>query len=247
MTVLGMLNLFAGPGGFDKGADIIGLSGPRHGVDLDVDACATARAAAADWTFLAVATVAAEDLGTASRRTRTFLIATRRYAPDLNDLPMRSLWTTGRFAPPIDETGAGGPPLPRMSMACALNWPAGERVNTRGNRRTSGGNEFPADGLSWCLTEKIRSWKRVSDGTRFTPSQAGLLMGFPPDYPWQGSPTKRFLQAADAVAPPVAAVVLGATLGIPWRGPLTEYLASIYGGRTTPAGFQPSLFAESAA
>lgn len=56
--------------------------------------------------------------------------------------------------------------LPWVSMADALDLPSGMRINTRGNRRTSGGNEFSADGPAWGLTEKARSWWVLRQGKR---------------------------------------------------------------------------------
>lgn len=201
-------------------------------------------AAAADWMHLAVVDVTSEDLGVASRRTRSFLLATRDYVPDLVGLPMRSLWSTGRFAPPMIELPPVGHYFPPTTMASALSWPKGEMVNTRGNRKTSGGNLFSADQPAWCLTEKARTWYRVSDGLRLTESEAGLLMGFPQDYPWMGSRSKRFLQAADAVSPVVAAAVLGATLGIDWEPAVRDHLASLYPAAEQPAAdVQLDLFA----
>ncbi|GIH95330.1 DNA cytosine methyltransferase [Planobispora siamensis] len=202
-----------------------------------------------DWRSCHVVTVHGDDLGLPSRRSRTFLIATRSHAPDLvDDLPMRAHWSCGRIDPPWEHPVTPRPLVPPISMAEALGWPAGERINTRGNRRTSGGNEFSADGPAWCLTEKARTWKRVSDGLRLTSGQAGLLTGFPADYPWQGSRSKQFLQAADVVAPMVAAAVMGATLGreilhADWRDLVRDYLAEIYPvGRATPGGYQGALF-----
>ncbi|MEU5155610.1 DNA cytosine methyltransferase [Glycomyces sp. NPDC021274] len=201
-------------------------------------------AAVGDFDHAVVVTVAAEDLGVASRRARTFLLASRHWPPVLDGLPIRSGWVTGRWAPPAELVPQTGAAFSTPSMADVLGWPAGERVNTRGNRKTSGGNEFSADGPSWCLTEKARTWQRVSDGARLTTAEAGLLVGFPSDYPWQGSRSRQFLQAADVVAPPVAAAVIGACLGLDWQAPVRDYLAGIYpaAALTAPAARQQTLW-----
>lgn len=40
-------------------------------------------------------------------------------------------------------------------------------------------------------------------------SQTGVLNGFPASFPWTGSLSRQFLQAANVVAPQVAAAPLG--------------------------------------
>lgn len=47
---------------------------------------------------------------------------------------------------------------PWVSMAEALGWTAGVTVNTRGDRRTPGGNEFSADSPAQALVKSTRTW-----------------------------------------------------------------------------------------
>jgi DNA (cytosine-5)-methyltransferase 1 len=46
------------------------------------------------------------------------------------------------------------------------------------------------------------------EDARITPSQAGLLQGFPGGYPWQGPRSQQFRQVGNAVCPPLARLVL---------------------------------------
>jgi DNA (cytosine-5)-methyltransferase 1 len=63
---------------------------------------------------------------------------------------------------------------PWVTMAEALDLASGQIVNTRGERTTPGGNEFPADEPSQTLTSKARSWtlhtnrNQQPDGSRQT-------------------------------------------------------------------------------
>ncbi len=150
------------------------------------------------WESFNVVKWCASLLGLPARRERTYLVA-HKYRPSRQSMNVMTQMH------------------PSVSMAQALGWPPGEKVRTRGARKATGGNLFSADGLSWCLTEKARTWERDSDGLRLTAREAGFLNGFDIDYPWLGSRSKQFLQVADVIVPPAGAVIGGCALDIPWE------------------------------
>lgn len=191
-----------------------------------------AELACAGWESCTVLALRADDFGAPTRRTRVFLLAARDHAPSLVGLPFRGGWRTGRFIEPHTIAPNLLTPFPLTTMAAALGWPAGVRVNTRGERKTPGGNEFSADAPAPSLTGKARSWYRTDLGKPdgyLEACQAGLLQGFPADYPWAGSRSSRFQQAADSVPPLMGAAVLGVAAGVPWQGAVWERLHSLYG------------------
>jgi DNA (cytosine-5)-methyltransferase 1 len=166
----------------------------------------------AGWESVNVVVIDAQDYGVASKRERVFLYA-RHYEP-----------CTVSWLPST--------PIPQTTMAEALGWGEGVKVYTRGNRTTSGGNAYSADKPSWCLTKTSRSWKiGAPDGPELTAGQAGLLNGFPPDYPWQQpgiSRTSQFQRIADVVSPVLGAVILGCATNTEWETPVRRYLEALY-------------------
>ncbi|MGI5530180.1 DNA cytosine methyltransferase [Streptomyces syringium] len=155
--------------------------------------------------------------GLASRRKRNFWLASRYGFID---------W---RRLTPVRE-------IPTTTAAEALGWPEGIRVNTRGVRKTQGGNCWSADKPAVAITSKIRGWYPEHDPEyRFTLDEAALLNGFRPGYPWTGSRSSACQQIGDVVAPPMGAVVIGALLSRPWEDQLRLYLDEIYRRTTTGA------------
>lgn len=195
-----------------------------------------AELAIAAWESCDVVTLRADDFGLPTRRTRVFLVAGREHTPDFAGMPIRAWWRTGRNEEPWTPAPRMLTPFPVTSMADALAWPAGVQVNTRGARSTPGGNLFSADGPAPGLTYTARSWFRTDLGKpagELEAWQAGLLQGFPCDYPWCGSRTSRFQRAADSVPPPMAAAVVGAASGRPWLDAVWDRLSGLYGCERT--------------
>jgi DNA (cytosine-5)-methyltransferase 1 len=61
---------------------------------------------------------------------------------------------------------------------------------------------------SWRPGEKWPS--QFKNAIRVSVEEAAVLQGFRPDYPWQGSRTRCFLQIGNAVCPPLARLVVEA-------------------------------------
>lgn len=154
--------------------------------------------------------------------------------------------THRRWYPPAHKyavSGNGDGHLPRwISMGEALGWDENTIINTRGDRKTSGGNDFRADRPSWGLTEKVRSWwtyrpattlsgdprisgpghkdgrpgsgypRQQDNAIRVTIEEAAVLQTFRPDYPFQGTRSKQFLQAGNSIPVLLAEALLRAVI-----------------------------------
>jgi DNA (cytosine-5)-methyltransferase 1 len=193
-----------------------------------------------------VGCLSSERYGVAQTRERAILIASRERAvsapPATHTAYDPTLPADGRWHGAHDDLFGNAALEPWITMAEGAGWPPGTVVNTRGKRKTSGGNEFSADRPSWALTEKVRSWvyrrpattiqgdPRVAapghrdraggvrqfegESVRVTVEEAAALQSFPPGYPWKGTQSARHRQIGDAVPPLLAAHVLAACLGV---------------------------------
>nr|BEK68815.1 DNA cytosine methyltransferase [Kitasatospora purpeofusca] len=173
----------------------------------------------------------AADYGVPQTRRRAILIASRVRAVSAPD--------------PTHAQGGGDRDLfgdvraPWVSMADALGWPHGLVVNTRGERRTPGGCDFSADGPSWALTEKTRSWWILRNGNQ--PNAAVRRLDEP-------APTMAFGHNAARIewvlmpdgherrrlSEAEAAVLQDFPADYPWTGSLTKRFEQI--GNAVPPG-----------
>ncbi|WP_405832450.1 hypothetical protein [Streptomyces sp. NBC_00105] len=119
----------------------------------------------------------------------------------------------------------------------AIGWEATAEVNTRGVRKTSGGNVFRMDGVTRRhpdpkpingITSKIRGWYEATTERRFTIAEVCLLVGLPADYPVTGSRSSQCQQLGDIFSPLVSLAVWGQLFGISWRELLRRYLGELY-------------------
>jgi DNA (cytosine-5)-methyltransferase 1 len=183
--------------------------------------------------------VYAERYGVPQTRQRAVMLASKRW-------PVGEPAPTHRRYYPLTHRLSADPPdahLPRwVSMAQALGWSDDVEVNTRGDRKTPGGNNFSAARPSWALTEKTRSWwhnrpattvsgdprisgpghkdgrpgsgypRQQENAIRVSVEEAAALQTFRRDYPWQGARTKQFMQVGNAVPPTLARALLSVVL-----------------------------------
>lgn len=147
------------------------------------------------WTVTAggTHTGGAEVFGNHANRQQLHEIALRSNYSDGGDLGTRTI--RGASEPATTITGKVGHWIMRngnQSNACTreLTEPAGTMFF---GERANAVEFHEVDG---------RGRRRVSV------AEAGVLQGFPPDYPWQGTKSAQYRQVGDAVPPPLAAAIL---------------------------------------
>ena len=75
-------------------------------------------------------------------------------------------------------------------------WPPGHKVNADDRRRLG------------AAADEVYGDRAGTNAIKCTPTELGVLQGFPADYPWQGSKTAQFQQIGNAVPPPMAEAIV---------------------------------------
>lgn len=117
---------------------------------------------------------------------------------------------------------------PWVSMASALGWSDPQAVADRVNNQSGGPRDAwwpwhrPATTVAGrglvadpgANANRFNgATKSRNDGLRVTPGEAGVLQGFPADYPWSGGVRDQYRQVGNAIPPPLARAILTAALG----------------------------------
>jgi hypothetical protein len=168
--------------------------------------------------------VNAADYGLGQTRKRVILLAHRRRQPRIPD-PTHSkdgTGTTRRWRSMADTVGFGLTDRPAPTL-CARNAGGGPRYEGGSGARASiraaqaasrwtvrhnpDGSIDPAD------AKAARGETGVSVYGRMTPSEAGVLQGFRPDYQWQGTTSQQVSCVGNAVPPPLARAMVAELIG----------------------------------
>lgn len=195
----------------------------------------------ATWTGL----LNSADYGVPQTRVRAFLVASRvrsvrpPVATHFDPRRGTAMWGTpwvsmadalgwgaeGRPAPTVTGggTGSGGGVevfAGREARAVAYRNGSRERAAVRPLTEPAPTVHFgeSANEVTWELHgPRTRPATALAESVRVSVTEAAVLQGFRPDYPWRGTRTSQYQQVGNAVPPPLAAAVMAVAAGIDRR------------------------------